>query len=314
MPVNYDQDLILVTCASGKQAADVILQLIDKWKRIRLQVNSDKSKQRLQSEYPSTEVVQADLFDPHDAPKLLEGVTACFLNCPPFRTYGTIAVNYMVDAAMAQRKAGGPFSHMLYSSVLFPVINKLTNHATKALAEEYLVESQLPYTILQPSHFMENFPLAKILSEEHPIYPAAYDPNVVFTWTSTKDLGEAAARVLEQREKHFYATYQCVSTPTPMTYVQAIDIVSKEIGKKIEIQRVPLEKVTEIMLPLVIGEREPTLEAIMGLKRLISYYNERGLVGNCNVLEWLLGHKALTYEAWAKIKVKEVREQMQKAQ
>lgn len=84
MPVNYEKDLLLVTCASGKQATELVPHLYGKWKKLRLQVVSDSSKERLSKQYPNAEVVQAELTDPSACNKLLEGVTAVFLICPPW--------------------------------------------------------------------------------------------------------------------------------------------------------------------------------------------------------------------------------------
>ena len=82
MPVNFDKDLILVTCASGKQGTDLVPLLYKQWKRLRLQVHSDASAQRLRKQYPNAEIVQADLDDHSAAPRLLDGVTAAYLIGP----------------------------------------------------------------------------------------------------------------------------------------------------------------------------------------------------------------------------------------
>lgn len=42
----------------------------------------------------------------------------------------------------------------MYSSVLNPQLRKLMNHDCKRHVEEYLIESGLNFTVLQPSHFM----------------------------------------------------------------------------------------------------------------------------------------------------------------
>jgi len=82
MPVNFDKDLILVTCASGKQGTDLVPLLYKQWKRLRLQVHSDASAQRLRKQYPNAEIVQADLDDFSAVPRLLDGVTAAYLIGP----------------------------------------------------------------------------------------------------------------------------------------------------------------------------------------------------------------------------------------
>lgn len=200
---------------------------------------------------------------------------------------------------------------MVYSSVLFPILRKLLNHDCKRYIEEYLVESGVPYTVLQPTHLNETFPIAKVLNDEKPVYPAAWNPDVKFSFCTTKDLGEASARVLEQREKHYWATYQLVSTPEPLSYTEVCKIVSKVIGKEIEVKPKAFEDAVSTMLSMVVGNlphggEQATKE--IGARMLL-YYNDRGLVGNNNVTEMLLGHKTMTYEEWAKAKVEELKKQ-----
>ncbi|KAJ9198004.1 hypothetical protein DTO207G8_4434 [Paecilomyces variotii] len=76
MAVDYDNDLILVTCASGKQAPYLLRHLQPKWERLRLTAHSDTSVQRLKEQYPKAEVVKADMNNAADASRLLSGVTA----------------------------------------------------------------------------------------------------------------------------------------------------------------------------------------------------------------------------------------------
>ncbi|KAG9665237.1 NAD(P)-binding protein, partial [Aureobasidium melanogenum] len=299
MSAKSEQDLLLVTCASGKQGTGLLPHIAKKWKRLRLHAGSGASKERLQKQYPSAEVIVGDMADPTTAPKLLEGVTCCFMVCPPLQ-HETMAIYHMIDAAVAQRAAGGPFAHMVYSSVIFPILRKLLNHDNKRYAEEYLIESGLPYTILQPTHMMENFPMEKVVREAEPVYPSPYNPEIVFTWVTAKDVGEAAACVIEERQKHFYATYSLVGTE-PATYTEAVRQVSRVIGKGIRIKRIPLEQAVD---GLVRRNKNESMRPFA--TRLLVYYNERGLIGNTNVLEMLLGRKPTSYVEWAKLKANEI--------
>ena len=67
----------------------------------------------------------------------------------------------MIDAAVSAQ-----VQHCVYSSVLHPFLRKLLNHDNKRYIKEHLIESSLPYTILQPSTFMDQFPIQKLLSED----------------------------------------------------------------------------------------------------------------------------------------------------
>lgn len=214
----------------------------------------------------------------------------------------------MIDAALTQRSSGGPLTHLIYSTVIFPNLRKMLHHDTKRQTEEYLIESRIPYTIIQPTHLCETFPIAKVVAEEKPVYPMSWDPATDFSFCTTKDLGEAGARILEQREKHYYATYQFVSTPSPLNYNEAITIISEEVGKNIEIKRRSLEQAVETMAPIMTNGSAAARE---GVARMFLYYNEKGLVGNNNVLEMLLGRKTMGYREWARMKIQEVREEME---
>ena len=152
---------------------------------------------------------------------------------------------------------------------------------------------------------MDMFPLPKLLAEEIPTYTARWDPDVKFSYTSLHDLGEATAKILEQREEHFYATYQMVSTSQPMGYSEVCEIASKVIGKEIHLEVMPFQKTmdgsAEGMLGLPEGEY-----ARDGVQRMLLYYNYRGLVGSTNVMRWLLGREPLSWERWCEMVVKEV--------
>ena len=180
------------------------------------------------------------------------------------------------------------------------------NHDRKRYIEEYLIESGLPYTILQPSHFMDMFPLPKLLSEKNPTYTARWDPDVKFSYTSLHNLGEATAKILEQRESHFYATYQMVSTSPPMGYNEVCEIASKVIGKEIHVETMPFQKTMEGTAEGMLG-LPPGEYARDGYQRMLLYYNYRGLVGSTNVMRWVLGREPMSWERWCEMTVEKVK-------
>ena len=55
-----NNDLVLVTCASGQQASALLPLLVDCF-RLRLACHSDDSAKKLRSQYPQAEVLQPDL-------------------------------------------------------------------------------------------------------------------------------------------------------------------------------------------------------------------------------------------------------------
>ncbi|KAH9808637.1 NAD(P)-binding protein [Teratosphaeria destructans] len=312
MPADVTNDVLLVTGASGKQSTRLIPHLIDQgWKHLRLQVHSDASKERLKQQYkdhPDIQVVKGDLASQQDCQALIRDVNAVWLVVPGVSGKESDCGTTIMDAAMTR---GDDLKHFVFSSVLHPIIRKLMNHDSKRYIEEYLLESGLPFTVLQPSTVMENLPIQKILSESEPVYDAMFSPSTLMSFTSLRDYGEAAANVLTQREKHFYATYETVSTSKPLTYADGIKMLSEMLGKNIKINEKTVDEGVRGFSMMMTGGHPgkvgfPQAQAI---GRLLMYYNMKGLLGSSNVLEMLLGRKPLEYRDWLKLEVEESKKQ-----
>lgn len=182
----------------------------------------------------------------------------------------------------------------------------MLNHDCKRYIEEYLLESNLDYTIVQPTHFMDMFPVAMLMGQEQPVYRANWNPANPFSFIALKDLGEAAAKVLNERESHYLAQYPLCST-TPMPYTEAVEIVSKEIGKEIRLERRSFEDAVDFLCTML-GMKDPHPRTKGAAARMLLFYNEHGLAGNPNVLEWLLGRKPTSYAEWVRLQMENVKQ------
>ncbi|KAI7141481.1 NAD(P)-binding protein [Hortaea werneckii] len=299
-----DKELLLITAASGKQSSHLIPHILKRWKHIRLQVASSSSKDRLQklyAEHENVEVVQADMASQADCHRIMAGVTTCFLITPGFHANETSCGINIIDAAVAQTPGRQP-KHLLYSSVLHPHLRKLLNHDAKRYVEEHLIESGLPYTIVQPTTMMENLPLPKLLQQDVPTYTALWSPETKFSFVSCRDIGEACANILFSPARHVFATYQLVSTSAPLSYREALQIVSAHVGREVRVEQKPIEEGVKAFNRMRMhGEPgEVAFNSSQGPARMFMYYNEKGLVGNPNMLGWLLGRKPLEYEDWVR--------------
>lgn len=86
-------------------------------------------------------------------------------------------------------------------------------HDRKRLIEEYVIEPPLSWSILQPSHFTDNA-MSQLLAkrnEEKPVYMVGYDPRTRFSFTTLKDYAEASAKVIKDRERQFFVTYEILN-------------------------------------------------------------------------------------------------------
>ncbi|KAK5936626.1 hypothetical protein PMZ80_011091 [Knufia obscura] len=301
-------DLVVVTCASGKQGSHLV-PLLHTHYRLRLVVNSSASATRLQQQYPSAEVVQADLAQPNDCITILDGATAVYHIGPPIHPHEKEIGYNMIDAAVLEAaKPSSSFAHFVFSSVLNTQLRKMYNHDDKRYIEEYLIESGLNFTILQPADFLD-------MTFVHLIQQSR-DPSVQLSWKSPlgpesksslvtlKDLGEAGAKVIGERERHYQSIYPLVSIG-PIFYREAVRRLADTIGRNIEIEDLSLEERANFLCTLIFGSVEATpVRSRDKAERLVLFYQRRGLQGNKNVLEWLLGRESTDIETWASNQLK----------
>src|SRR6185437_10913518 len=98
-----------------------------------------------------TETILGDFRKDADVRRAVEGAASVF-HVPPRFTEDEAAIGLRVVAAA--RAAG--VGHIVFSSAFHPQMRKMDHHWSKLLVEEAVIESGLPFTILQPSMFMQN--------------------------------------------------------------------------------------------------------------------------------------------------------------
>lgn len=326
-------DVLVVTCPSGKQSSHLLPLIYNKGKfRLRLAAHSQASLEKLKSQYPDAEVVQADISSLEICQRLLDGATAVFHVGPSFHSREKEMGFNMIDAAVAEsQKKGNGFKHFVYSSVLSTQHRSLIQHDLKSYVEERLFLSNLNWTILKPTNFMDSFPVEFLAAQDNPVFEKLWSPHVPNSLIALQDLGEAAAKVLNERETHYLAEYPVCST-MPLSDADVVEVISKKIGKDIEIKTPSFERGVEKVLWYLFGTKTATTSAMSRLyasngdnhatdvlategdlrsdiprdeaERLVLYYNRRGLVGSPNVLTWLLGRKPTSVEDWVNVQLK----------
>jgi uncharacterized protein YbjT (DUF2867 family) len=186
--------------------------------------------------------------------------------------------------ACAQR-AG--VQQLVYHSVLHPQIAAMPHHWQKMLVEDQLFASGLPFTILQPTAYMQNLlPYAESVRREG-IYRVPYPVSTRIALVDLRDVAEVGARVLTEAG-HTGATYELVGTP-PLSQLEVAETWATQWGQPVRAEELPLE----------MWEREARQNglgdfAAQTLRQMFTYYAAYGLVGNVNVLRWLLGRAPST--------------------
>ncbi|KAI0154892.1 putative nucleoside-diphosphate-sugar epimerase [Xylariaceae sp. FL1272] len=315
-------EILVVTCPSGKQCNHLLPHLYEKGKfKLRLAAHSEASVAKLKTAYPNAEVQACDISSRDNCRALLQGATAVYHVGPSFHSAEKEMGINMIDAAVFEsQRPGNVFKHFVFSSVLGTQHRQLMQHDLKSYVEERLFLSPLQWTVLQPTNFMNAYPVQQLAKAERPEYTHKISPIPRNSVVSLDDLAEVAAKVLNEREAHFYAQYPLCST-LPISEGEVLKIIEKQIGKKIKTTTPTMEEGTQALLNfLYLGHSKDDFTLIKGkegvistaegdprpdivrdeAQRLLMFYQHRGLTGSPNVMRWLLGREPTSVEDYVK--------------
>jgi len=279
--------VILVTLANGKQGRSIVPALLNRPDTIvRAFVHSDSSEQKLKTDFKSDnlETFVGDLMYPEDLAKAVQGVDSVFHIGPPMSIHEAHIGILVIQAA---QNAG--VKHFIYSSVLHPIRSKLLNHDVKRQVEEYLLESRLNWTILQPTHFLQNTKPVDISKSGK--LPLPYNPENEMGFLDLRDMAEVVVKILENPEKHYRARYELCGEN--MSYIRYAELIAEVTGNKVTVERIDNAAIAK-----KVANGDVDFED--RFNRMFLYYDRWGLVGNSNILEWLLGKPIRTVEQYIK--------------
>jgi uncharacterized protein YbjT (DUF2867 family) len=277
--------VILVTSANGHIGKEVVNVLRSRGMKARAFVRKAEREQEDQSGV--LEYFKGDFFDRESLRRAFVGVDRVMHISPPH-----IPGEFAIGQTMIELSGEHHVRHFALLSAIHPFIDALPAHRMKLLVQQYLIDSGLPFTILQPTVLMQNASLAEILKSG--ILSVPYSIDRPMSFVDRRDVAEAAAIVLSD-DKHFRATYELVGTE-PITACELAGLVSQESGRSIEAKQISPDAIID-RLPRTSVIDTFTSDAF---ERMFVYYNRHGLTGNSNVLGWLLGRKPTDFPEYVR--------------
>jgi uncharacterized protein YbjT (DUF2867 family) len=226
----------------------------------------------------------------------MEDVDAVYHICPGGAHLWEREMGFtVIDAAIA-----ADVRHLVYSSVLHPIITALLQHATKRDVEERLVSSPINFTILQPADYMQFL-----------VKPSTYETGeLVMAWSidtrqsaiDLDDLAIVAAKILLEGEPHYGATYE-LAAPGCFDGHELARAIARVSGRNITLRRMSIEEFVQATAEdhLRTVNADPENERGLAfqmqvLRALGTWYERHDFVGNPNVLTMLLGRTPTTLE------------------
>jgi uncharacterized protein YbjT (DUF2867 family) len=189
----------------------------------------------------------------------------------------------------AARAAG--VEHFVYHSVLHPQTEAMPHHWQKLRVEESILESGLPFTILQPAAYMQNVLAYRDRIVKEGVYAVPYAVETRLSMVDLEDVAAVAALVLAGPD-HAGATYE-LSAAELLSQVQVADVLERHLGRPVRAQAVPLVRWEGQARASGLGGTQ-----IQSLLQMFRYYERYGFRGNANVLKWLLDRPPTTFAAF----------------
>jgi uncharacterized protein YbjT (DUF2867 family) len=194
------------------------------------------------------------------------------------------------------RSAG--IEHFVFHSVLHPQTEAMPHHWKKLQVEEKLLESGLPFTIIQPAAYMQNILTHWQKIIEDGIYPVPYPTETRLSMVDLHDVAQAAALVLTE-SGHEDATYELVGTEA-MSQNEVAVILSQGLGRPVRAESVTIDLWERGARASGLGDYQ--VEALL---KMFSYYEHYGFSGNSLLLNCLLKRQATSYPAFVERTVRE---------
>lgn len=286
--------MILITGAAGKTGKAVLRNLAEKGGILKAWVF--RVEQILEVEaLGAKEAIVGDMRDSTLLRRALQGVDSVYHICPNVHPDEIIIAREIIDAAAAIGVA-----QFVYHSVLHPQIEAMPHHWKKMRVEEHLFTSGLPFTILQPSVYMQNILVNWGNIIEAGKYPVPYAVDSRISMVDLEDVALAAANVLmevnpeKDRPLHIGATYELVGTQA-MTPSEIAAILAQQLGRPVVAEKMSMAAWKQ-------GARNSGMSdyQINTLARMFNYYEKYGFWGSSQVLTGLLNRPTTSFEAFVK--------------
>jgi uncharacterized protein YbjT (DUF2867 family) len=229
---------ILVTGATGKQGGAVLRHLRKRGFPVRaLTRDPDKPEARPLMGH-GTEVVRGDLDDPASLDRALDGIYGVY-SMGTYRQLG-IEGEIRMGAALAEAARRSDISHFVYSSVGSAARQTGIPHFdSKFQVEEHIRRTGVPYTILRPVFFMENW-LAMRGMIEGGTLAQPLDPGRTLQQIAVDDIGAFAALAFEHPGKWLGRAVELAGDELSMT--QLAENFGRVLGREVRYQQVPWDQ------------------------------------------------------------------------
>lgn len=253
--MTQNNDLILVTGATGTVGTSVCENLVKAGAAVRAAYNSSKGKEKLEK-LGVAETVQLDIADTASLDAAFSGVKKAFVLVPVHPNMLELGCQ-TIDAA---KRANIEYIVRCSAMGAAPDATILLNW--HAQIDDYLKESGIPHTLIRPNSFMQNFITFNgyEIKTQNSIYLPLGDSKV--SWIDVRDIATFTTQCFIESAGHIGKTYT-LTGPEALSVEECATLLSAGIGRAITYYDISEETARAGMLG--VGMPEISADAILGL-------------------------------------------------
>lgn len=231
---------VLVTGATGKQGGAVARELLRRGHRVRGFTRNPTRDGAEALRRQGAEVFQGDFDDRESISRAARGADAVFIMGTPFE--GGADAEVRQSKAVAETAAEAGVKHLVYTSVASADRRTGIPHFdSKWLVELHLADVKVPYTVLAPVFFFENFAAPNWLQGvRQGVLAMALPPDRRLQSVSVSTIGEFAAMVIERGDEFHGKRIELASDDLSGT--QYADELGRATGRSVRFEEVPLDR------------------------------------------------------------------------
>lgn len=274
--------MILITGASGQVGKHLLQALSAKGISTRAWIHSEQNEEAVLAA-GATEVYIGDLNSREDAFEAMKGIDTVYYICNTANPQEDVIGAHLIELAKEIDNIT-----FIYHSVMHSLLTDMPHHERKMKVEKTLVDSGIPYIIIQPTAFMQMLaPAIKSVKNGGPFVQKFYTScQTKMSYVDMNDYAEAVAEIIAAGT-YTYGTYEFCSEGT-YSLADMENIFSKLTGRKVTstfISDADFLETTHMV---------PDSYAGQTLLTMFRHYNENSFCGNAFTLTQILGRHPVT--------------------
>ena len=227
---------VFVTGATGNQGGATARNLAENGCFVKAFVRNENSPKAEKLKRPYIQLIKGDLTDPATYKSHLTNIDGAFAMFT-FENGVKKEIAQGISFINAAREMNVPF--ILYSSVIGADAGSGIPHwESKNEIEQHLKNSGIPYTIIRPTYFLENFfipDVHKRIRKGKIVTPIKKDK--VMQFIGTEDIGKICAHILLNKDRYFGRTITIAADQMDMQ--SAAQTFTAVLGKPISYSQLP---------------------------------------------------------------------------